>query len=124
MSTAPLKRRRVVQVDGPDPIDTHVGRRLCEERLLAGLSQAELGRRIGVSFQAVQKYESARMRISASTLYRIAQALGVEPGYFFEGMLRPKERPTRGDAGHAPPTAVTNREANSSKAKQNVVRMV
>lgn len=89
------RRRRVVEVDGPDPIDTHVGRRLREQRLIAGLSQAELGRGIGVSFQAVQKYESARMRISASTLYRFCQALSVQPGYFFEGYSDAKQQKLR-----------------------------
>jgi transcriptional regulator with XRE-family HTH domain len=77
--------RCVVQEDGPDPIDIHVGRRLRELRLQRGISLVELGRRIGVSFQAVQKYESASMRISASTLYRICQIFGVTPNYFFEG---------------------------------------
>ena len=84
-SSIVLKRRRGVRDNGPDPIDIFVGRRLREQRLLAGLSQTESGRCIGVSFQAVQKYESASVRISASTLYQVAQALGVEPGYFFEG---------------------------------------
>jgi transcriptional regulator with XRE-family HTH domain len=84
------RRHRVVQVDGPDPIDIHVGRRLRELRLQRGISLVELGRRIGVSFQAVQKYESASMRISASTLYRMAQVFAVGPGYFFEGYAAPK----------------------------------
>ncbi|HUB96285.1 MAG TPA: helix-turn-helix transcriptional regulator, partial [Stellaceae bacterium] len=49
--------RRTVREHGPDPVDVHVGRRLRQARLLAGLSQEELGDGIGVSFQAVQKYE-------------------------------------------------------------------
>jgi transcriptional regulator with XRE-family HTH domain len=109
-------RRRVVQVDGPDPIDTHVGRRLYEQRLLEGLSQAELGRRIGVSFQAVQKYESARMRISASTLYRLCQALSVPPGYFFEGYApetaQAERSARRNPKGRASQTGLTNVSAD------------
>ena len=78
------RRRRVVQDDGPDPIDVFVGQRVRERRLQAGLSQNELAEPLGVGFQAVQK--------SASTLYRLAQALGVEPSYFFEGYASVKRR--------------------------------
>ena len=92
MKTAPLKRRRrVVRDEGPDPIDKHVGRRVRERRLQAGLSQNEMGELIGVSFQAVQKYECADTRISASTLYRICRVLGVKPNDFFSGYAGPIE---------------------------------
>ncbi len=53
----PPRSRRTVREHGPDPVDVHVGRRLRQARLLSGLSQEELGDGIGVSFQAVQKYE-------------------------------------------------------------------
>ena len=83
---APFKRhRRVVRDEGPDPIDKHVGQRVRERRLQAGLSQLALAGQLGVSFQQLQKYETGRNRISASTLYRLAQLLGVGPAYFFEG---------------------------------------
>ncbi|MGH7124617.1 MAG: helix-turn-helix transcriptional regulator, partial [Stellaceae bacterium] len=42
---------------GRSEVDVLVGRRLREARLLAGLSQGQLGARVGVTFQAVQKYE-------------------------------------------------------------------
>ena len=45
-----------------------------------------LGRKLDVTFQQVQKYENGANRISASKLFMIATALGVEPGYFFEGL--------------------------------------
>lgn len=54
-------------------------------RIQLGLSQGALAGRIGVSFQAVQKYESGDIRISASRLYDVAQVLQVSPGFFFEG---------------------------------------
>ena len=44
-----------------------------------------LASKIGVSFQAVQKYESGDIRISASRLYDVAQVLEVSPAFFFEG---------------------------------------
>jgi len=70
---------------GPHPVDRHVGARTRWRRLELGMSQSELGDRIGVSFQAVQKYEAAGIRFSASRLYLTAGALDVAPGYFFDG---------------------------------------
>ena len=41
---------------------------------------------IGVSFQQTYKYERGTNRSSSGRLCRIAQALGVDAGYFFDGM--------------------------------------
>ena len=71
--------------DSPHPIDVYVGGRMRLRRIQLGLSQGALAGKIGVSFQAVQKYESGDIRISASRLYDVAQALAVSPGFFFEG---------------------------------------
>ncbi len=54
-------------------------------RIQLGLSQGALASKIGVSFQAVQKYESGDIRISASRLYDVSQVLQVSPAFFFEG---------------------------------------
>src|SRR5579864_7533232 len=48
------------------------------------MSQAELGDDIGVTFQAVQKYECGENRISASRLFKAAQLLGRPVPFFFE----------------------------------------
>lgn len=71
--------------EAPHPIDLYVGGRMRLRRIQLGLSQGALAAKIGVSFQAVQKYESGDIRISASRLYDVAQALAVSPGFFFEG---------------------------------------
>ncbi len=68
----------------PDPIDIRVGARVRAWRLLAGMGQEALARRLGVSFRQLQKYERGSNRISASRLYRIARILRVPPGAFFE----------------------------------------
>lgn len=70
----------------PHPIDIHVGRRVAERRLALRYNQSDLGRALGLTFQQVQKYEKGTNRISASKLWLIAQFLGVELGYFFEGL--------------------------------------
>src|SRR5579864_386563 len=69
----------------PNPIDVYVGGRMRLRRIQLGLSQGALASKIGVSFQAVQKYESGDIRISASRLYDVAQVLEVSPAFFFEG---------------------------------------
>lgn len=67
-------------------IDRHVGQRIRAYRLLAGLSQTELGNAIGVRFQQVQKYETGQNRVSASRLCAIATRLSVPVHVFFEGI--------------------------------------
>ncbi|MCB9958691.1 MAG: helix-turn-helix transcriptional regulator [Rhodospirillaceae bacterium] len=67
----------------PHPVDQIVGANLRRLRLKANMSQTELGHRVGVSFQQIQKYENATDRIAASRLWGCAQALGVEVGTFF-----------------------------------------
>lgn len=79
-------KRRTVIVDGPDPIDRHVGGQLRLRRAQAGMTQTELGAKVGLSFQAVQKYETGENRISASRLYQLACILEVSMGYFFDGL--------------------------------------
>ena len=68
-----------------DPIDVYVGRRLRGRRINLHMSQTELGKTVGVTFQQVQKYETGKNRISGSRMAKVAQALGVTPAYFFEG---------------------------------------
>ncbi|TWB34340.1 helix-turn-helix domain-containing protein [Nitrospirillum pindoramense] len=70
----------------PHAIDRDVGARLCLRRRSLGMSQAELGAAIGVTFQQVQKYEKGINRMAVSTLYEVAKALGVPITYFLEGM--------------------------------------
>ncbi len=68
----------------PHPMDVHVGRRLRSRRTLIGMSQEELGAKIDVTFQQIQKYERGLNKIGASRLYEIACILNVGVGYFFE----------------------------------------
>jgi transcriptional regulator with XRE-family HTH domain len=82
----PARRRRTVREHGPHPIDVFVGQRLREARILAGVSQEELGDAIGVSFQAVQKYEHGENRLSASRLFQAAQFLGRPVSFFFNDL--------------------------------------
>jgi transcriptional regulator with XRE-family HTH domain len=57
-----------------------------ERRIMLGLNQQQMAELIGVTSQQVHKYEKGLNRVSAGRLYSIAQALGVEVSYFFEGL--------------------------------------
>jgi transcriptional regulator with XRE-family HTH domain len=69
-----------------DRIDIHIGNRLRAQRVTMAMTQAEFGRRLGITFQQVQKYERGRNRVSASTLWKAAQILRVPLVYFFLGL--------------------------------------
>jgi transcriptional regulator with XRE-family HTH domain len=68
----------------PDPIDIHVGARLRMRRNLVGLSQEQLGKSLGLTFQQIQKYERGVNRMGSSRLFQVAKTLSVPVAYFFE----------------------------------------
>lgn len=72
-------------IKSPDPIDIHVGQRVRARRKMLGLSQTQLGKELGVTFQQVQKYERGTNRIGSSRLFRMSTTLDVPVAYFFEG---------------------------------------
>jgi len=72
-----VQKAPVVHSRGPDPIDVEVGLNLRRVRRDRGLSQAEVGDALGITFQQVQKYERGANRVSASMLVKAARFLGV-----------------------------------------------
>jgi transcriptional regulator with XRE-family HTH domain len=66
-----------------DTRDTDIGKRVRERRLEKGMSQAELSKHLGVTFQQIQKYENGVNRIGSGRLQRIAEALDVPVAHFF-----------------------------------------
>ena len=70
----------------PTPVDEYVGIALRSRRNELGLSQTDLAKALGVTFQQVQKYEKGTNRIGAGRLSAIAQALQVPVTYFFQAM--------------------------------------
>jgi transcriptional regulator with XRE-family HTH domain len=69
----------------PNPIDKHVGSRVRMRRMMLHMSQENLGDRLNLTFQQVQKYEKGVNRIGASRLQQISQILQVPVAWFFEG---------------------------------------
>ena len=70
-----------------NPTDLHVGTCIRIQRMVRNMSQTELGKKIGVTFQQVQKYEKGVNCVDAGRLHRIANALKVAPDFFFDGTL-------------------------------------
>lgn len=66
--------------------DLHVGRKLREARIQRGLSLAELAAGLGVSTPQARKYEAGRNAMPATRLPALAATLGVDLGFFFEGL--------------------------------------
>lgn len=70
----------------PHPTDVHVGKRLREVRIMRGLTQTQLGEKLGISFQQVQKYEKGTNRIGCSRLWDMCTILEVPVTFYFEGL--------------------------------------
>jgi len=82
-----------------NPVDVYIGGKVKARRLLLGLSQEELAKSIGLTFQQVQKYEKGVNRISVSRLVDICRSLKTPIDYFFEGgppAARAKSAPGKG----------------------------
>ncbi|MBW9114099.1 helix-turn-helix transcriptional regulator [Rhizobium cauense] len=80
--------------EGPHAVDVHVGKTIRIKRLMRKVSQTELGDRVGVTFQQIQKYEKGSNRVSASMLVEIAGALDVDVRSFFEDFTQANDNPT------------------------------
>ncbi len=98
MTKKPRKKRRrrsyTVGEFGPRPVDVHVGGRVKAGRTLIGMTQTEIGKHVGVTFQQIQKYEKGMNRIGAGRLWRFSLILGQPISWFFEGI---SERKRKGD---------------------------
>lgn len=88
------------------PVDVHVGKRIRHRRWMVGMTQQQLADSVGIKFQQIQKYETGMNRVSASRLWDISRTLGVQIGFFFEGL-------TGEGAGEANPASdiLANKEA-------------
>ena len=67
-------------------VDTHVGAQVRRRRMLARLTQQDVAKVLGVSFQQVQKYENGANRISAGRLFILARILGTGLIEFYDGL--------------------------------------
>jgi transcriptional regulator with XRE-family HTH domain len=70
--------------EGPHPVDIHVGSRLKLRRNQLNMSQEQMGKALGLTFQQIQKYERATNRMGASRLHQMSRLLNVPINWFFE----------------------------------------
>ena len=66
-----------------EPLDVLVGKRIRTQRLLRKMSQSELGKQLGITFQQIQKYESGVNRVGAGRLQSIAKIFELPVNVFF-----------------------------------------
>src|SRR3979409_2133221 len=71
--------------------EIEMGKKIRLRRVEQRLSQSDLGEKLGVSFQQVQKYEKGVNRVGASRLQQIATALDVPVTLFYDGDGETKE---------------------------------
>lgn len=81
----------------PTAVDEHIGQRLQLRRTMMGLSQKDLAKKCGVTFQQIQKYETAGNRVSAARLFELSTLLETPVSFFFTGLPgnMPEETRTR-----------------------------
>ena len=77
-------KRKSASPRSPNAIDEFIGARMRKSRQALGISQADLGKTLGVSFQQIQKYEKGVNRVSAARLFDICKALNVSLSSMFE----------------------------------------
>ena len=63
-----------------------IAKNIKKYRNLAGISQAELAERVGVSHEFIRRNESKKGRksFSVDTLWKVSVALDINPGLLFE----------------------------------------
>ena len=66
--------------------------------MLLGMSQHDVGRAMGLTFQQIQKYERGKSRIGAGRLYEFGRILHVPVSFFFDDLAGGSEAPNPNDA--------------------------
>lgn len=73
-----------------EEFDRELGSNIRHLRLMKLWSQEELGNKLGLTFQQVQKYESGTNRVACSKLYQLCQVLECS----YENLLPKNSLPT------------------------------
>ena len=63
---------------------TEIGKRIRNIRILNGLSQSELGEKLGLTADRIQKYENGARNPKVSIIFRIANALDVNAAALYD----------------------------------------
>lgn len=68
-------------------IELHIGKQIKMMRMSRKISQKELAKQMGITYQQVQKYENGLNRISVSRLWQVCNIFGVTPDFLYENIL-------------------------------------
>jgi transcriptional regulator with XRE-family HTH domain len=82
----------------PNSADIRIGESIRAHRLIVGMSQSDLGRKLGVSFQQIQKYEKGTNRVGAGRLPQIAKIFDIPIGALFDANAHTSPRKGTGAA--------------------------
>lgn len=104
----------------PTSVDAHIGQRMQLRRNMMGFSQKNLAGLCGVTFQQIQKYESAGNRISASRLFDVSQALETPVSFFFSGL--PGNMPEENKSGK--PQRVSDQKTTDPLGKNESLLLI
>lgn len=72
-----------MQTKNPHSNDISIGRKIRFRREMLKISQKQLGHRLGVTFQQIQKYEKGANRVGAGRLQEIADILDISIFFFY-----------------------------------------
>ena len=100
-------------------IDGYIGARIREGRLALNLSQEQLARALGVSFQQIQNYESGVNGVSAVRLFDICRTLNIPlVSMFPRETTEPFAQPAPGDPMDRPAAPRSERVPASSQGSR------
>lgn len=68
----------------PQTLSEAIGTKIKSRRKSLRMTQKELSKSIGISFQQVQKYENGSSSLSLQIFLKLCSILNVHPDYFFE----------------------------------------
>jgi transcriptional regulator with XRE-family HTH domain len=106
----------------PNSTDEHIGQRMQLRRVMMGMSQKDLAKLCGVTFQQIQKYECAGNRISASRLFDLSVALQTPISFFFTGLPGHIEHEQRN--GRLPKHYVSDQPSDDPLGKNESLRLI
>ena len=76
-------------------VDLEVGKRIKLRRTMMGMSQGDLAKAMGLTFQQIQKYEKGINALNSGRLHDLGALLNVPISYFFEELEAVDYEPNR-----------------------------
>ena len=85
----------------------------------------QAGDGVGITYQQIRKYESGENRLSASMLYRLSRLFGVDPSFFFDGLMKPgADAPGRSLAAREPDLQDALSRIDDAEVRTHLERLI